>query len=37
MFWVLHRKVGIVFTLSKTISFDFWTQSALTHSGVRQI
>ena len=30
MFSVLHRKVGSVFILSKTIISDFWTQSALT-------
>ena len=30
MFSVLHRKVGSVFTLSKTIISNFWTPSALT-------
>ena len=34
MFSGLHRKVGIVFTLSKTIISDFRTQSALTHTAV---
>ena len=34
MFSVLHRKVGIVFSLSKTIISDFWTQSDLTHTDV---
>ena len=34
MFLVLHRKVGIVFTLSKTIISDFWTQSTLTHTAL---
>ena len=34
MFSGLHRKVGIVFTLSKTIISDFWTQSALTHTAL---
>ena len=34
MFSGLHWKVGIVFTLSKTIISDFWTQSALTHTAV---
>ena len=34
MFLVWHRKVGVVFTLSKTIISDFWTQSALTHTAV---
>ena len=34
MFLVLHRKVGLVFTLSKTIISDFWTQSALTYTAV---
>ena len=37
MFFVLHRKVGIVFTLSKTIISDFWTQSALTYTAVIQL
>ena len=32
MFSRLHTKVGIVFTLSKTIISDLWTQSALTHT-----
>ena len=36
MFSGLHRKVGIVFTLSKAINSDFWTQSALTHTAVPQ-
>ena len=35
MFLVLHRKVGIVFTLRKTIISDFWTQSALTHTALQ--
>ena len=34
MFSGLDRKVGRVFTLSKTIISDFWTQSALTHTAV---
>ena len=34
MFSGLHRKVAVVFTLSKTIIYDFWTQSALTHTGL---
>ena len=34
MFSRLHRKVRIVFTLSKTIISDFWTQSALTHTAM---
>ena len=34
MFSGLHRKVVIVFTLSKTIISYFWTQSALTHTAV---
>ena len=32
--FVLHMEVGIVFTLSKTIIFNFWTQSALTHTAL---
>ena len=35
MFLVLHRKVGIVFTLSKAIISDFWTKSTLTHTAVQ--
>ena len=34
MFSVLHMKVGIVFTWSKTIISDFWTQSSLTHTAL---
>ena len=34
MFSGLHRKVAIVFTLSKIIISDFWTQSALTHTAM---
>ena len=34
MFSGLHRKVGIVFILSKAIISDFWTQSALTHTAL---
>ena len=31
MFLVLHRKVGSISTLSKTLISDFWTPSTLTH------
>ena len=37
MFLVIYRKVRSVFTLSKTIISDFWTQSALTHTAVYSI
>ena len=37
VFSVLHRKVGIVLILNKTIVSDFWTQSALTHTALGQI
>ena len=37
MFSGLYRKVGIVFTLSKTIISDFWTQAALTHTALLYI
>ena len=36
MFLVLHKKVGSVPTLGKTIISDFWTPSALTHTAMAE-